>query len=141
MRKQRYNAAFVVFASFDTNKTYKFCTKPVSKCRSWYYREIPGMFGTYTAGIHHRYYRYRHISMFGTATIPVPETLVSPAWHSYQYRTLRYVQYDIHADTVHIGKFDTIWIPVPGTSVTPSMPVPDTLLCSVQHRSRYRTHH
>ena len=73
-----------------------------------------------------------HIDMLGTATIPVPETLVSLAWH-------RYVRYDIRTDIAHFGKFDTIWIPVPDTSVTPSMPVPDTSLCSVRHQDRYRT--
>ena len=56
-----------------------------------------------------------HIGMFGTATTQVPATSVSSAWHHYRYRTIRYVRYDIHTDTVHFGKFHTIWIPVPDT--------------------------
>ena len=83
--------------------------------------------------------------MLGTATIPVPETLVSLAWH-------RYVRYDIRTDIAHFGKFDTIWIPVPDKSVndgtvhfgvfgSTSIPVPDTSVSMVQHQDRYRTHH
>ena len=56
-----------------------------------------------------------HIGMSGTATTQVPATSVSSAWHHYRYRTIRYVRYDIHTDTVHFGKFHTIWIPVPDT--------------------------
>jgi len=84
-----------------------------------------------------------HIGMFGTATIPVPETLVSSAWYQYRYRTIRYVRYDIHTDTVHFGKFDTIWIPVPDASValsTTPKPVPDTSVSSVRHPCRYRAY-
>ena len=93
-----------------------------------------------------------HIGMSGTATIPVPATLACSAWHHYRYRTLRYVGYDIHTDTVHFGKFDTIWIPVPDKSVndgtghfgvfgSTSIPAPDTSVSMVQHQDRYRTHH
>ena len=50
------------------------------------------------------------IVMFGTATIPVPETLVSLAWHQYRYRTLHYVWYDTKTGTGHFGKLGTISI-------------------------------
>ena len=80
-----------------------------------------------------------HIGMFGTATIPVSETVLSSARHQYRYRTFCYVRYDIHTDTAHFGKFDTIWLPVPNTSATPSTPVADNSMCSVQRRYRYRT--
>ena len=80
-----------------------------------------------------------HIGMFGTATIPVSETVLSSARHQYRYRTHCYVRYDIHTDTAHFGKFDTIWLPVPNTSATPSTPVADNSMCSVQRRYRYRT--
>ena len=53
MPRRCFNAAAVVFASYDTKKTYQFYTKPVLKYRSWYYREISGMLATYTAGIYH----------------------------------------------------------------------------------------
>ena len=80
-----------------------------------------------------------HFGMFGTiwipvppvpvqTFIPVPDTSVISARYKYQYRTIRYVQYDINTGAIHFGKFSTT-----------SIPVPDTLVSWVRYQYRYRT--
>ena len=69
-----------------------------------------------------------HFGVFGSTSIPVPDTSVSMVQHQDRYRTHQ-VRYDTKTGTGHFGKLGT----------TPS-PVPDTSVSSVRHPYRYRAY-
>ena len=88
----------------------------------------------YTAGITGT----GHFGKFGTASIPLPETLISSVRHQYRYRTLRYVRYDVNTGTGGAGTDFRTGTGHFGMFGTTSIPVPDISVSSVRHQYRYR---
>ena len=58
-----------------------------------------------------------HFVVFGSTSIPVPNTPLSSVRHQDRYRTLREARYDTNTSAGHFGKLDTTSIPVPGVPV------------------------
>ena len=58
-----------------------------------------------------------HFGVFGSTSIPVPDTSVSMVQHQDCCRTHHQVWYDTKTRTGHFGKLGTTSIPVPGVPV------------------------